>query len=44
MRQAYEFAIRAMGSVRGAATLVAVNDTEGYAAVLALLDEAMAGM
>jgi len=43
MRQAYEFAILAMGSTRGAAALVTVNDTEGHAAALALLDEAMAG-
>jgi hypothetical protein len=43
VRQAYEFAILAMGSTRGAATLVAVNDAEGHAAALAVLDEAMAG-
>jgi hypothetical protein len=43
-RQAYDLAINALRPTYGSATLVHVNDTRGHAAVLALIDEVLAGM
>lgn len=40
--QAYELGINALRPQYGSATLVRVNDVRGHAAVLALLDEALA--
>ena len=42
--QAYDFAINALRPKCGSATLVRINDMRGHAAVLALLDEALATM
>ena len=40
--QAYDLAVSVVRSFRGTSTLVNVNDVRGHAAVLALLDEAIA--
>ena len=41
-RQAYDLAVNALRPKYGSATLVRINDMKGDAAVLALLDEALA--
>ena len=41
-KQAYDLAITIVRSFRGTTTLVNVNDVRGHAAVLAVLDEAIA--
>ena len=41
-KQAYDLAISIVRSFRGTTTLVNVNDVRGHAAVLAVLDEAIA--
>jgi hypothetical protein len=43
-RQAYDLAINALRPTCGSATLVRVNDIRGHAAVLTLLDEALAAI
>jgi hypothetical protein len=42
--QAYDLAMSALRPTCGSATLVRVNDMRGHAAVLALLDDALATM
>ena len=42
--RAHDLAISAVRPHHGCATLVTVNDVRGHAAVLALLDEAIAAM
>ena len=42
--QAYDLAMSALRPTCGTATLVRVNDMRGHAAVLALLDDALATM
>ncbi|MGH9552285.1 MAG: DUF6197 family protein [Terriglobales bacterium] len=42
--QAYDLAINALRPSCGSSTLVQINDTRGHAAVLALIDEALAAM
>jgi len=42
--KAYDLAINALRPTHGSATLVRINDMRGHAAVLALLDEALATM
>jgi hypothetical protein len=42
--RAYDLAMRALRPAHGSATLVGINDISGHAAVLALLDDALATM